>query len=85
MLSSKSDNKVFVLDTRFDQFDLWNKENPVGYDFIILIEANKADEHLKMLNCTHLTSVGENFTKIKEVQINHFLYYYCANFLGLKN
>ncbi len=82
MYYNKSEHKVFVLDDRFDQFDLWNPESPIGYNFIVLIEANKLDEHIKHLSCTVLHPLGEKITTIKEVQVNHFLYYYCANFLG---
>ncbi|MGZ3727140.1 MAG: glycosyltransferase family 39 protein [Pseudobdellovibrio sp.] len=85
MYYNKSDYRVFVLDDRFDQFDLWNKANPVGYSFVVMIEADKLDEHIKHLACSDLHPLDEKITKIKDVQVNHFLYYYCGNFLGYQN
>jgi 4-amino-4-deoxy-L-arabinose transferase-like glycosyltransferase len=81
--SGRSD--VFVLDKRFDQFDLWNPKNPEGYDFIVLVEASKKEEHLRYLECASLEPVGEKIATIKEVPVNHFLYYHCAKFLRLKD
>lgn len=78
-------SEVFVLDKRFDQFDLWNKRSPEGYDFIVLVEAAKKEEHLRYLECESLEPVGEKIAKIKEVPVNHFLYYHCAKFLRLKD
>ena len=75
---------VFVIDTRRDQFDIWTPQSPVGFDLLVIIEAAKKDEHLAHLNCAEITSVGEKTTLIKEVPVNHFLYYHCANFLGYK-
>ena len=75
---------VFVIDKRHDQFDIWTPQSPVGFDLLVIIEAAKKDEHLAHLNCAEITSVGEKTTLIKEVPVNHFLYYHCANFLGYK-
>ncbi len=84
MYYNKSDSPVFVIDARFDQFDIWAKESNLGFDFIAVIEATKLKEHLEHLNCAQLTAAGERKTLIKDVPVNHFLYYHCANFLGYK-
>lgn len=78
-------DSVFVLDKRYDQFDIWNKNSPAGYDFVVLIEQAKKDEHLANLNCQSLTQIGEKITSIKGVPVNHFLYYHCQQFTDLKN
>lgn len=75
---------VFVIDQRFDQFDIWEPEPALGYDLVAIIEAAKLDEHLPHLNCAQLTPIGENETRIKDVPVNRFLYYHCANFSGYK-
>ncbi len=85
MFYNNNRSEVFVLDKRFDQFDLWNRKNPEGYDFIVLVEAAKKEEHLRYLECANLQLVGEKIAKIKEVPVNHFLYYHCAKFLRLKD
>ncbi len=76
--------EVFVIDQRFDQFDIWAPQSGIGYDLIAIIEANKKDEHLSHLQCAQLTAVGEITNSIKNVPVNHFLYYHCANFSGYK-
>lgn len=85
MYYNKSQNSVFVLDKRKDQFDIWNPTDPVGYDFVILIEANKLKEQLPHLNCSDLNQIGEKTTKFREEKVNHFLIYHCTNYLGLNN
>lgn len=77
---NKSQYPVFVIDNRHDQFDIWNPKSPAGFDMIVILEANKKDEQLKHLNCGQLTAVGEKKSYIKDIPVNHFLYYHCANF-----
>lgn len=73
---------VIVIDSRQDQFDIWSPKSHINYDLIVIVEANKKDEHLSHLNCAQLTAVGELTNTIKSVPVNRFLYYHCANFLG---
>jgi len=77
-------SEVFVIDQRFDQFDIWAPQLNIGYDLIVVIEATKKAEHLAQLNCTQLNAVGETKTLIKEIPVNYFLYYHCVNFLGYR-
>lgn len=77
-------SELFVIDKRKDQFDIWNKNQPEGYDFLILVEAKKKDEQLVHINCSQLNIIDELVTKIKDVPINHFLYYHCVNFLDYR-
>ncbi len=81
---SSTSAEIFVIDSRFDQFDIWAPENHIGYDVIVVIEAHKKDENLSHLNCAKIAAVGELTNKIKGVPVNSFLYYHCANFLGYK-
>lgn len=76
--------RVFVIDSRFDQFDIWAPESNLGYELVVIVEAAKRDEHLAHLNCAQLTAIGEHRTLIKDVPVNHFLYYHCADFSGYK-
>jgi 4-amino-4-deoxy-L-arabinose transferase-like glycosyltransferase len=82
---NREKTEVFVLDKRFDQFDLWNSKDPTGYDFVVIVEAAKKEEHLGHLECEKLELLGEKIAKIKEVPVNDFLYYHCAKFLKLKD
>lgn len=84
MYYNKSEHPVFVIDNRQDQFDIWMPEAPLNYDLIVVIEARKKDEHTSHLNCSELTLVGQTTSLLKNVPVNEFLYYHCANFLGYK-
>ncbi len=84
MYYNSSATRVFVIDSRFDQFDIWAPESNLGYELIVIVEAAKRDEHLAHLNCAQLTAIGEQQTLIKDVPVNHFLYYHCAEFSGYK-
>lgn len=75
-------SEVIVIDSRHDQFDIWSPKSHINYDLIVIVEANKKDEHLKHLNCARLTPVRELTNAIKSVPVNQFLYYHCANFFG---
>jgi predicted membrane protein len=78
-------SEVFIIDTRHDQFDIWQPLSPIGYDLLVVVEAAKKDEHLAHLNCVQLTSVGEKIFRLKNITVNHFLYYHCAHYLGYKD
>jgi 4-amino-4-deoxy-L-arabinose transferase-like glycosyltransferase len=83
---SHSRTPVYVVDSRYDQFDIWAPlGKALGKDLIVLVEADKKDEHLAHLNCGELTSVGEKISTIGNVEVKHFLYYHCADFLGYKD
>lgn len=84
MYYNSGPTQVFVIDSRFDQFDIWVPESNLGYDLVVIVEAAKRDEHLAHLNCAQLTAIGEHQTLIKDVPVNHFLYYHCAGFSGYK-
>ncbi len=78
-------SEVFVLDHRSDQFDIWNPKSPIGYSLIILIEAEKKDEQINRLSCANLVEVGDKITKIKDIPVHHFIYYYCENLISVKD
>ncbi|MEQ1722820.1 MAG: glycosyltransferase family 39 protein [Pseudobdellovibrio sp.] len=84
MYYSTTSAEVFVIDSRFDQFDIWAPKSHIGDDVIVVIEAHKKDENLAHLNCAQIAAVGELTNTIKGVPVNSFLYYHCANFLGYK-
>ena len=59
MFYNNAGSEVFVLDKRYDQFDIWQRNDPVGYDFVVVVEASKKEEHLGHLNCENLQLLGE--------------------------
>lgn len=75
---------VFVLDNKINQFDIWNQQSPIGYDFLILIEDEKIAETLPTLNCKSIEPIGHHNSEIKNTIVNQFTFFKCLNFGGLK-
>jgi 4-amino-4-deoxy-L-arabinose transferase-like glycosyltransferase len=70
-------HKVFVLDNRTDQFDIWSPMPAAGTKVLVLTEIEKADEQLKGINCTELEKLDEYSSLKKGVPINIIQYFSC--------
>lgn len=72
---------VKVLDTRFDQFDMWHGQAELGDSGLLLMVATKKGfkEHLlnRFETCTQLDQLE---IKIKGNYVNHFKLYRCQNY-----
>jgi 4-amino-4-deoxy-L-arabinose transferase-like glycosyltransferase len=79
---SRSERKVFVVDSRQDQFDLWTGFPQKGANLLIIVEAEQQAEHLRSLQCEKLSPVGEKSFKLDQTDINHFLFFHCDHFIG---
>ncbi len=84
MYYNRTEFPVFVIDKRKDQFDIWNRQDPAAFDLLVMVETEKAVDHLAHLDCASLRLVGKKTTLIKDVPVNDFMYYHCANFAGYK-
>lgn len=79
---NSSAKPIWVLDQRFDQFDLWNPESPIGKNLLILIEAKKEDEILTRYQCEQVTKVLNRKTILKGALVRDTAYFQCKNFLS---
>lgn len=79
---SRSERKVFVVDNRQDQFDLWTGFPEKGAHLLIIVEADKQVEQLKHVQCEQLNLVDEKRLKLDQTLINHFLFFHCGHFIG---
>jgi hypothetical protein len=80
-LFSKYPKQMFVLDHRFDQFDLWNSESPEGKDFLIAVEPGyPSQEFQNQINCEHFASKGLRPILWRGVTLFSFEILECNNF-----
>jgi len=76
--------EVFVVDNRKDQFDLWEKKLPIGYDLLFL------NSHFEDLNiasyahCKYVEVVGEKDLILNGSKVDSFKFAWCRNYQGIK-
>lgn len=76
--------EIFVLDDRFDQFDLWEKHSPKGYDILIIndhyFHINVAEKY----NCAKIEIANTFDVRLKNHLTDQVEYTWCRNYQGLK-
>jgi hypothetical protein len=76
------DNKVFVIDSRKDQFDIWEKKLPMGMDLLIInTHFNKLDA-LKRLSCERVENAEELEIELNGSKVDVVKYVWCRNYGG---
>ncbi len=76
------DNKVFVLDSRKDQFDIWEKKTPVGMDLLIINTHFSKSAVEKGLKCESLENTGELTLELNGSKVDTVKYTWCRNYGG---
>jgi 4-amino-4-deoxy-L-arabinose transferase-like glycosyltransferase len=74
---------VKVLDTRFDQFDIWFGSAELGGSGLLLLHADRKGfkyDHLNSFNSCNL--IDELEVKIESSYVNYFKLYRCNHYLG---
>jgi len=79
------DSEVYLLDNRFDQFDIWEKNSPIGKD-IIVIDINFAHKDIEQyMKCDTITELkafnilGDAASKAKTIKLIK-----CSNYQGIR-
>jgi len=74
---------VKVLDTRFDQFDLWFGSAEVGDSGLLLLHADRKGFKKELLNRFKSCSIKDELeVKIDSSYVNYFKLYRCNHYLG---
>jgi 4-amino-4-deoxy-L-arabinose transferase-like glycosyltransferase len=81
---NNSTSNIFILDHKFNQFDIWNTENPKNYELILMIESDKIVETLASLQCRNLEFIKDLNVYVQDTVVNQMKYYKCAGFGGLQ-
>lgn len=77
-------SEVFVIDKRQDQFDVWQKKSPVGYDLLFLnTHFNNLDME-KQLSCERTFIAAKADVLLNGAKVDTVEYAWCYNYQGLK-
>lgn len=75
---------IFVLDQRFDQFNMWNPLSPIGKKILVTLESEKVNEVKQNFNCETWTNVGNLKTMHRETTVRMTQFILCNSFLGFR-
>lgn len=78
-------HEVFVLDSRQDQFDVWQKKSPEGKDLLFLNTHFENVDVAGSLRCDEVSIAGKMDLTIKGAKVNSVEYIWCKNYRGVKN
>ncbi len=77
-------NEIFVVDNRQDQFDIWQKKSPVGYDLLFLnTHFNNLDIE-KQINCERTNVAARKDILLNGAKVDTVEYVWCHNYQGVR-
>ena len=77
-------NKVFVIDDRKDQFDVWQKNVPLGYDLLFLNTHFHELNIEKYARCDRVEVAGKTDIKLNGAKVDTVEYIWCHNYQGVR-
>lgn len=77
-------NEVFVIDNRTDQFDVWQKKSPVGYDLLFLNTHFNNLDIAKKVSCERTDIAGSQDILLKGAKVDTVEFVWCYNYQGVK-
>jgi hypothetical protein len=77
-------NEVFVIDYRKDQFDVWEKHSPQGYDLLFLNTHFHELDIGGYVNCDRIEKAGKIDLTLNGAQVDTVEYIWCRNYRGTK-
>lgn len=78
-------NEVFVIDRRLDQFDLWQKKSPYGYDLLFVNTYFSSEDIPQRFHCREVQVAKKIDILLKGAKVNRVEYVWCKNFQGIKD
>lgn len=76
--------EVFVLDDRRDQFDVWQKRSPEGYDLLFLNTEFHNINVAQSLKCDEVSVADSKEFLINGAKVNRVEFVWCINFAGVR-
>jgi hypothetical protein len=76
--------EVFVIDNRKDQFDLWEKKLPIGYDLLFLNNHFEDLDIAAYAHCKYVEVAGEKDLILNGSKVDSFKFVWCRNYQGIK-
>ena len=77
-------SKVFLIDNRFDQFDLWQKGSPVGKDLLVVNTHFFHKDVAKVMQCEEVEKTPSFDILLRGAKVNTIDLVWCRNFQGMK-
>ena len=77
-------NEVFVIDDRQDQFDIWQKKSPVGYDLLFLNTHFNNMDIGKDVICERTDVAGKADILLNGAKVDTVEFIWCRNYQGMK-
>jgi len=77
-------SEVFLIDNRFDQFDLWQKGSPVGRDLLFINTRFFKKNVAKTMSCRTVEPAGSLDILLHGAKVNRIDYVWCRDFQGRK-
>ncbi len=77
-------SSVFVLDRRFDQFDLWQQADPIGRDLLLISTHDFKINVDQKLQCQRVVEMGHYDVRIRHRIIDTATFTLCEGFGGLR-
>jgi len=77
-------NEVFVIDNRQDQFDVWQKNEPLGYDLLFINTHFNDLDIKKHVRCEQTDVAGKTDLLINGAKVDTVEFVWCHNYQGVK-
>jgi hypothetical protein len=77
-------DEVFVIDQRKDQFDVWQKNEPLGYDLLFINTYFHELNIDKYVRCASVENAGKADIILHEGKVDSIEYIWCHNYQGVK-
>ncbi len=77
-------NEVFVIDKRKDQFDVWQKSEPLGYDLLFLNTHFNELDIKKHVRCERSDAAGKTDLLLNGAKVDTVEFVWCRNYQGVK-
>jgi hypothetical protein len=77
-------NEVFVIDQRKDQFDVWQKNEPLGYDLLFINTYFHELNIEKYVRCSSVENAGKADVILRGAKVDSIDYVWCHNYQGVK-
>ncbi|MDP3301760.1 MAG: glycosyltransferase family 39 protein [Sulfuricurvum sp.] len=79
-----SSHDVFLIDDRKDQFDLWEKTQPIGKDLLFINPHTYHKDINSSYKCDSTVKIGEYNATLNGGIVDVFSYELCKNFTGIR-
>ncbi len=76
-------DEVFVIDNRQDQFDIWQKKTPIGYDLLFLNTYFNNLNIEKYARCERVEVAGKTDIILRKAKVDTVEFVWCYNYGGL--